>query len=225
MHDAIPSGAPATAHRARFDISTLLSEVGPFVALLVASVATAGSLFFSEVWGWLPCSLCWYQRILMYPLVPVLAVGILRRDHALHQYALPLAVPGMLLALYHYLLIKTDLFPPPPCRDGIPCDVDYLNLFGFINIPLLALVAFALVSIAVVLQTLAPAPFAEQLDSDDAVIEETASVRGIAWLENGVLRASAVAAVVLGVAGTFLWFANAEMQRVQAMQVWLGWWC
>ncbi len=222
MHDALSSDTPVTAHRSQIAPQVVLGEAGPFVALLAASVATGGSLFFSEVWGWPPCSLCWYQRILMYPLVLVLAVGILRRDYALYTYALPLSVPGMLLALYHYLLIKTDLFPPPPCRDGIPCDVDYLNLFGFINIPFLSLVAFAIISIAVVLQTLLPAPFITAGADGDAN-DDAMPASSIVWLERGTLRAGAVLLLLLGVAGTFVWLANAEMQRVQAMRVLLEW--
>lgn len=222
MRDALSSDTPVIHRRSHLVPQTVLGEAGPFIALLAASVATGGSLFFSEVWGWLPCLLCWYQRILMYPLVLVLAVGILRRDHALYTYTLPLSVPGMLLALYHYLLIKTDIFPPSPCRDGIPCDVDYLNLFGFINIPFLSLVAFAIISVAVVLQTLVPVSLADGAEASDAS-DEPVLASGMAWLEHGVLRAGAVALVVLGVAGTFLWLANAEMQRVQAVRVLLEW--
>jgi disulfide bond formation protein DsbB len=117
-----------------------------YLALLVAWVALCGSLFFSEVLHWQPCLLCWYQRILMYPLSLVIAVGILRRDAGLHWYILPLSLLGAGVSLYHYLLVKTDWFPPPPCVADIPCTVDYLNVFGFINIPFLALTAFLLIS-------------------------------------------------------------------------------
>lgn len=117
------------------------------VALLAAWVATSGSLFFSEVLGWVPCLLCWYQRILMYPLAVVLAVGILRRDRGLAAYVLPLSLTGMCVSLYHYLLIKTDWLPPPACTVGVPCTVDYLNWLGFVNIPFLALTAFVIISI------------------------------------------------------------------------------
>ncbi|MEM7737254.1 MAG: disulfide bond formation protein B, partial [Deinococcota bacterium] len=36
------------------------------MAWLIALVATAGSLYFSEVRNFIPCTFCWYQRILMY---------------------------------------------------------------------------------------------------------------------------------------------------------------
>src|SRR5215213_1030909 len=116
------------------------------IALLAAWVATCGSLFFSEVLGWQPCVLCWYQRILMYPLAILLAVGIVRRERGLHVYVLPFSVAGMGVSLYHYLLIKTDWLPPPPCAIGVPCTVDYLNWLGFINITFLALTAFLVIT-------------------------------------------------------------------------------
>ena len=116
-----------------------------YIALVVAWTATIGSLFLSEVLNFIPCTLCWYQRILMYPLSVIITIGILRRDNGIHHTVLPLAVPGFVIALYHYLLIKTDWLPPPPCLDGVPCNVDYLNIFGFINIPFMSLTAFFLI--------------------------------------------------------------------------------
>jgi disulfide bond formation protein DsbB len=116
------------------------------IALLAAWIATCGSLFFSEVLKWQPCLLCWYQRILMYPLAIILTVAILRNDKGVHWYVLPLSLTGMVTSLYHYLLIKTDLFVVPPCTGGVPCNVDYIDIFGFINIPFLALTAFTIIS-------------------------------------------------------------------------------
>jgi len=137
----------------------MIGRVGRYVALLTAWLAMSGSLFFSEVLGWIPCTLCWYQRILMYPLTVLLAVGIIRRDDGLHRYVLPFSLVGAGVSLYHYLLIKTDWFPPPPCRAGVPCTVDYLDLFGFINIPFMSLTAFVLISATcwVIYQTTATA--------------------------------------------------------------------
>lgn len=128
-----------------------------YAGLLIAWVATCGSLFFSEVLGWLPCVLCWYQRILMYPLALILTIGILRRDERLHLYVLPFSLFGACISLYHYLLVKTDWLPPPPCVAGIPCTVEYLNWLGFINIPFLALTAFLLISFMMAISSLMPA--------------------------------------------------------------------
>lgn len=136
--------------------STAVAWGSRYVALLAACLATGGSLFFSEVLGWIPCTLCWYQRIAMYPLALLLAVGILRRDHGLPMLALPFALVGGSISLYHYLLIKTDWFPPPPCRAGVPCTVDYIDIFGFINIPFLALIAFLIITLMMAVAWLAP---------------------------------------------------------------------
>jgi disulfide bond formation protein DsbB len=125
------------------------ARIARHIALLAAWIATGGSLFFSEVFGWIPCQLCWYQRILMYPLAILIAVGILRRDRGLHLYVLPLSLFGGSISLYHYLLIKTDWFIPPPCAGGVPCNVDYIDIMGFINIPFLALIAFLIISFGV----------------------------------------------------------------------------
>lgn len=169
------------------------------IALLAAWVATCGSLFFSEVLGWVPCLLCWYQRILMYPLAVILAVGILRRDRGLPAYVLPLSLTGIGVSLYHYLLIKTDWFPPPACTAGVPCTVDYLNWLGFINIPFLALTAFVIISIMMFSYAWLQSP-----EGDDAEPEpETRPARfDMSQLAVGMI----VVAVVLGfmVGSTFV---------------------
>ncbi len=127
-------------------LSAFFAVYGRHLALLQATVATCGSLFMSEALGWPPCVLCWYQRILMYPLVFLILIGILRRDRELHLYVLPLSLSGACISLYHYLLVKTDWLPPPPCVDGIPCTVDYLDILGFINVPFMAMTAFLVIS-------------------------------------------------------------------------------
>lgn len=130
------------------------------VALLAAVLATGGSLFFSEVWGWTPCELCWYQRILMYPLTVILAVGILRDDRGVHLYALPFSLTGMAVSLFHYLEVL-KIIEPSPCSGGVPCSIDYLNFVGplaFVKIPFLALVAFFIISVMLGNYALAGAP-------------------------------------------------------------------
>lgn len=119
-----------------------------YLALFAAWIATCGSLFFSLVLGWQPCTLCWYQRILMYPIGIVLLMGLLRRDSRVYTYVLPLSLIGATTSLYHYALQKTDWLPTPSCEVGVPCTVDYINWLGFITIPFLALVAFLIITIA-----------------------------------------------------------------------------
>lgn len=132
------------------------------IALLVAMIATCGSLFFSEVLNWIPCDLCWQQRILMYPLALILTVGIIRDDRGLHFYGLPLALAGMGVSLYHYLQVL-KILAPSDCVGPVPCSFDYLTPiltgpWSFIKIPFLAFVAFTIISVMLGNYALAGAP-------------------------------------------------------------------
>lgn len=115
-----------------------------FTSWLVAVSGTAGSLFFSEVMGYPPCVLCWYQRIALYPLVVVIAIGLATADRRVAIYSLPFAVIGLGIAIYHNL-IYYGIVPEglTPCSEGTPCNATQLELLGFITIPLMALVGFA----------------------------------------------------------------------------------
>lgn len=117
-----------------------------FVCWLLVAGATLGSLFFSEVMDLPPCSLCWYQRIFMFPLTIILLMGLFPFDAKVVRYALPLAVAGCAVALYHTLL-QVGIIPESvaPCRQGVSCSDAYLNLFGFVSIPILSLLAFSVV--------------------------------------------------------------------------------
>ena len=118
-----------------------------FCAWLIASVATLGSLFVSEIMGHVPCVLCWYQRICMYPLVLILLAGLFPFDGKLVRYALPLSIAGMLLAIFHLLLVA-GLIPESikPCVQGIPCTEVQVVWFGFVTIPLLSAMSFLAIS-------------------------------------------------------------------------------
>ena len=116
---------------------------------LTALFATLGSLYFSEILQFVPCALCWYQRILMYPLVLIIPIGILRKDKGLPLYVLPLSAIGAVIALYHELLqLKILSVGPTLCSNGVSCTTNYLSLFGFLSIPLLSLIAFIFISIS-----------------------------------------------------------------------------
>lgn len=118
------------------------------VAWFQALVATFGSLYFSEVMKLIPCTLCWYQRIFMYPLLFILAVGVYTKDKNIYKYVLPLGIIGWFIALYHnlvyYGLIKEATVLV--CIVEAPCDARYINWLGFIGIPLLSFVAFTVVN-------------------------------------------------------------------------------
>ena len=110
-----------------------------------------GSLYFSEIAGFIPCKLCWYQRILMYPLAIILLVAIFRKDKDVSYYVLPFSLVGMIVSTYHYLLQKTDLFATSTvCSADAPCSSTWINWFGFLTIPFLALLAFSIITIMMV---------------------------------------------------------------------------
>lgn len=115
---------------------------------LIALIATLGSLFFSDVMGFIPCSLCWYQRIAMYPLVLILGLAAWKNRNDVTLYALPLSIIGWLLALYH-LGVQYEIIPESasPCVQGIPCSSMYINWLGFITIPFLSFTAFSFIII------------------------------------------------------------------------------
>jgi disulfide bond formation protein DsbB len=115
-----------------------------FMAWLVASVSTLGALFLGEVMGYTPCVLCWYQRICMFPLVLILASGLFPFDRRVVRYALPLALAGWLLAMFHWG-VSSGLVPESatPCSQGVPCSVEQLVWFGFLTLPMLSVLAFS----------------------------------------------------------------------------------
>jgi disulfide bond formation protein DsbB len=120
-----------------------INNVLPYLAWIIALVATVGSLFFSEVMELPPCVLCWYQRIALYPLVLVIGTGIILRDNRLKNYSLPLCLIGLAISLYHNLLYY-GIIPESitPCTAGISCTSRQIEWLGFITIPLMALIAF-----------------------------------------------------------------------------------
>jgi disulfide bond formation protein DsbB len=127
---------------------TFLQQYSYQLAFGPAVAALLGSLYFSEIAKFIPCTLCWYQRILMYPLVIIIIVGVLTEDKHLPKYVLPLSLLGLGVAGYHYLL-QIGVFGRGEigmCTVGVPCNARYINYFGFVTIPFLSLVAFTLIS-------------------------------------------------------------------------------
>lgn len=126
-----------------------------FGAWLVAAAATLGALFFGEVMQLPPCSLCWYQRIFIFPLALILPIGLFPLDRKVVRYALPLASLGGTLAVFHLLLVA-GVIPESlkPCSQGVPCSEKVIEWFGFVTIPLLSAAASAVI---VTLLTLARA--------------------------------------------------------------------
>ncbi|WP_436863149.1 disulfide oxidoreductase [Mammaliicoccus sciuri] len=122
-----------------------------FISWVIALVAMLGSLYFSEIRQFAPCTMCWYQRICMYPLVLILGIGSFQNDFNVKKIALPLSIIGLLISTWHYLEQKLPGFAEiKPCTQGVPCSSEYINVFGFITIPFLAGTAFLLISLSLI---------------------------------------------------------------------------
>ena len=112
---------------------------------LVAVVGMVGSLYFSEIRQIVPCVLCWYQRIALYPLVVLIPLGMWKKQTDVATTILALAIPGALIGAYHNLLVwKIIPESVAPCVQGVSCTTQLFSLFGFITIPFLAFISFCL---------------------------------------------------------------------------------
>jgi hypothetical protein len=121
----------------------------------IAGVSTLGSLYFSEVENFVPCRLCWFQRILMYPIALIALIALVRKDRNARYYTVPLAVIGASISLYHYLIEWDVLADSGSCTlFGPACAEIWFRQFGFVTLAFMALCGF--VAIAVI--NLVPAP-------------------------------------------------------------------
>jgi len=109
----------------------------------IAAVSLVGSLYFSESAGYIPCRLCWFQRIAMYPIALVGLVALLRRDRASHWYVVPFAVIGGAISLYHYLIERGVIADSESCAlFGPSCADVWFETFGFVTLAFMALAGF-----------------------------------------------------------------------------------
>lgn len=123
------------------------SEILLYFAWVVSICAFLGSLFFSDVLKLVPCKLCWFQRICMYPLVFIIGVSLIVKDKKVPYYILPLSTIGWVIAFYHVLLYN-KILPEAVgfCEAGISCTTKYVSYFGFLSIPMMSLIAFTLIT-------------------------------------------------------------------------------
>jgi disulfide bond formation protein DsbB len=139
-------------------------------AWVTALIAMLGSLYFSSGVGFVPCLLCWYQRIMMYPLVLVLGVALLLRDNTVWRVTILLPLIGLCIATYHSVLQLRPSLEIVACDAGVPCSGRYVAVFGFVSIPVLAGSAFLLITSLLVAAAIAEGGVEEELeeDADDA---------------------------------------------------------
>lgn len=122
-----------------------------YLAWVQSLFALFGSLYFSEILHYPPCVLCWYQRICLYPMVIIFPIALISKDRYVHRYAMPLALLAFIISVYqnllYYRIIPENL---SPCSAGISCTTKYVEYFGFLSIPLLALIATTVIIISLI---------------------------------------------------------------------------
>ena len=143
--------AALVSPRARAAVVSFAAAVAPqsvLLAWIVATVTTLGSLYYSEHAGFVPCELCWYQRIVMYPLVIVLGVAWLRRDVQVWKTVLVFVVIGAPLSLYHWLVERVPAFAESSsCSVTVPCTAPYFEKLGFVTLAWMAMSSFLLIGV------------------------------------------------------------------------------
>lgn len=129
---------------------------GLWMAWTVATVATVGSLIYSEVIGYIPCRLCWFQRIAMYPMSVILLIGAIRKDLVAKFYALPFTLVGLGISIWHFLVQNYPSLEGNACDPNNPCNFKEFEVFGFITIPFMAGAGFTLIAVLLTLYVKAP---------------------------------------------------------------------
>jgi disulfide bond formation protein DsbB len=140
--------AALVSRSARRFAGHVVDVVGPSARLLawfVAAVATMGSLYYSEIADFVPCRLCWFQRICMYPLAAILLVGVLLRDRRARWYAAPFVAVGIPLSLYHFLMERGVFHESSACAVTVPCAVPWFTELGYVTLAYMAFSGFLLI--------------------------------------------------------------------------------
>lgn len=122
-------------------------ENSMLVMWTVSLIATLGSLYFSEVRGYEPCKLCWVQRIFMYPIAIMMTVAYIQKNPRIVITTLVFSIIGGVVSAYHYAIQKVSFLQDSAISCGpVSCTGVYINWFGFITIPFLALTAFIILT-------------------------------------------------------------------------------
>jgi len=129
----------------RSDFINFLHKNAIILALVVVLGATVSSLYYSEIVGFEPCNLCWYQRILLFPQLIILAIALKKKDESAVDYVLALSLIGLAVALYQYIgaTFATSVLPCSAISDDVSCATKYINEFGYISMQMMSLTTFA----------------------------------------------------------------------------------
>lgn len=135
------------------EVAALLGNNALWLAWVVALVATVGSLMYSELFHFVPCRLCWFQRIAMYPLSLILLVGAVRREAVARFYALPIALIGLAISIYHNLVQLYPGLEGGSCDPLNPCSARTIEMLGFMDLPFMAGAGFIVIAVLLAFYT------------------------------------------------------------------------
>lgn len=128
--------------------NNLISENKLLLIFILSLGQMIGSLIYSELIGYAPCVFCWYQRVLLYPIVIIAGIAWWRKDVTARFYVIPLAIGAFLIGVYQYLLQITDWgFVSSVCsaESAVACSSIYVLEYGFITIPFMSIIISALI--------------------------------------------------------------------------------
>jgi len=133
-------------------LKKMVQKYGLIVLFAIPAFSVLGSLYFSNYVGFTPCTLCWYQRIFMYPQALLMGTALIYKTRDIVKYLIPLSILGALTSALHYFeqirAMLTPLDPLIPCSlDGTSCSASYIFEFGFVTIPFMTFTAFVLIII------------------------------------------------------------------------------
>ena len=138
--------ATAQSRAAWTELRVSLTPFALPAAWVVAAIATLSSLYLSEIAGLIPCQLCWFQRIAMYPLILLLGIAALREDvYVAKRYLVWFPLVGACISTYHYQLERFPSQPTLSCGLEAPCSIPVVDVWGFASVPFMALAAFLLI--------------------------------------------------------------------------------
>lgn len=111
------------------------------ITFLLSLAGIIASLFYSQIAGYAPCTLCWWQRIFMYPQALIAFIALQKKDSSILSYLLPLSIVGIIFALYHMYIFYGGT-PLVACDLDNPCNKQFVNVLGYLTIPSMSLTLF-----------------------------------------------------------------------------------
>jgi disulfide bond formation protein DsbB len=136
---------PLRKHGWTRDLAEFFGERAVFLSFLVALAGVLGSLFYSEIAGFQPCLLCWWQRIFLYPQAILLLIAFIKKDRLVRIHSIVLSSIGTLLALYHTFIQFGGESILPCASSGVSCEHIYFVNYGYVTIPTMSLTLFVLI--------------------------------------------------------------------------------